>query len=97
MTPRRSIDRVALLLALVLCLGACSKSEQVAQTGLAASSTISPYIAMARGAVDVEGGLIRITAERDGVIKQVSAEDGDIVKAGQVLALMDERLSLIHI
>lgn len=86
MTPRRSLDRVVLLLALVLSLSACSKSEPVAQT-----STTSPYIAMARGAVDVEGGLIRITVERDGVVKQVIAEDGDIVKAGQVLALLDER------
>lgn len=91
MTPRRSLVRVVLLLALVLFLGACSKSEQVAQASAATSSKDSPYIAMARGAVDVEGGLIRITAERDGVIKQVSAEDGDIVKAGQVLALMDQR------
>jgi RND family efflux transporter MFP subunit len=52
---------------------------------------------MARGSVDVEGGLIRITAERDGVIKQLKAEDGDIVKAGQVLALLDERQTQIAV
>lgn len=92
MKPCKLLNKVPVSLVLVLCLGACSKkSEQIAQTGAATTSTPSQYVAMARGAVDVDGGLIRITAERDGVIKQVSAEDGDIVKAGQALAIMDER------
>lgn len=91
MTSRRLIESIALLLTLLLCLNACSRSEQVAQASATTPSPPGPYIAMARGAVDVEGGLIRITAQRDGVIKQVNAEDGDIVKSGQVLALMDER------
>lgn len=97
MTSRIAHIRAALLLTLSLCLGACSKTEDVAQTSTAILAPASPYIALARGSVDVEGGLIRITAKRDGVIKELKAEDGDIVKAGQALALLDERQTLIAV
>lgn len=97
MTSRRSFERIAPLITLLLYLGACSKNEHVVQTGATTQSPASLYVAMARGAVDVEGGLIRIRAERDGMIKQVNAEDGDIVKSGQVLALMDERQAQIAV
>lgn len=98
MRSLRSIDILVLLLALLLGLSACSSSEPVAQAkALIPPPSSSAYIAMARGVVDVEGGMIRITAERDGVIKQVNAEDGDTVSAGQVLALMDERQTQIAV
>ena len=96
MTSRKHSESVALLLALTLCLAACSKSEQVAQTS-AASSPASPYIAMARSVIDVDGGLTLVKAERDGVIKQVNVEEGDIVKAGQVLAQMDDQQAQIAV
>ncbi len=96
MTSPRSIGGFVILLA--LCLSACSSGEHAAgQAHAATPPPASPYIAMARGSVDVEGGLIRITAERDGVIKQVNAEDGDVVMAGQVLAVMDERQAQIAV
>jgi macrolide-specific efflux system membrane fusion protein len=91
----KSIGGCAMLLA--LCLSACSSSDHAGQANAATPPTTSPYMAMARGSVDVEGGLIRITAERDGVIKQVNAEDGDVVTAGQILAVMDERQAQIAV
>ena len=47
--------------------------------------------AVARGRVDVEGGLLTITTPRDGVVVAVNASDGDRVKAGAVLLRLDPR------
>ncbi len=44
------------------------------------------YPAIAKGFVDVEGGIIYLAAQRDGVIEQVLVEEGQQVKQGQVLA-----------
>lgn len=49
------------------------------------------YLAMARGQVDVEGGLVRVLAARDGRVEEVRVEDGDIVKQGDVLARLEQR------
>ncbi|MFJ6322031.1 MULTISPECIES: HlyD family secretion protein [unclassified Rhizobium] len=52
----------------------------------------SPAIAAAaRGTVDVEGGLYRITAVRDGVVASVEAAEGAYVRKGDVLAILDSR------
>lgn len=79
----------ALLLALTL--AACTDGKQEK----AAAAAPSPYLAMARGQVDVEGGLVRIVAPRDGRLDEVRVEDGDVVKAGQVLAVIDSRQAKI--
>ncbi|KAA1184730.1 HlyD family efflux transporter periplasmic adaptor subunit [Rhizobium tropici] len=47
--------------------------------------------AAARGTVDVEGGLYRITAVRDGVVAEVRAMEGAYVRKGDVLAALDSR------
>lgn len=52
---------------------------------------------MARGQVDVEGGLIRVSTPRDGRIEEVAAEDGDEVRAGDVLARLDTRRAEIAV
>jgi len=51
--------------------------------------TASPYAAMAKGYVDVETGVIKLAASRDGIIKKVLANEGDHVKSGQALAVPD--------
>lgn len=51
----------------------------------------SPVIAAARGRVEVEGGLSRILAARDGIVREVRVVEGQRVKAGDVLAVLDER------
>lgn len=85
MTDRRFIA-FALMLGLALGAGACMNGESAD-----APSTESRYLAMARGEIDVEGGLVQVTAPRDGRIVEVAVEDGDAVKAGDVLAKLDAR------
>ncbi len=55
-----------------------------------ASNTIR-YIAYAKGKVDIEGGLIKLASSNDGIITEVNAEEGDMVKKGTVLAIVDDR------
>jgi RND family efflux transporter MFP subunit len=76
------------LLLLPLALGACSDGRPAAAVAAPAQDA---YIAIARGQVDVEGGLVRIAAARDGRIDAVLAGDGDRVKQGDVLARLDSR------
>ena len=47
------------------------------------------YEAMAKGFVDVESGVIKLAASRDGIIKEVLVEEGAYVESGQVLAIQD--------
>lgn len=57
-----------------------------------AAEAASPAIAAAaRGTVDVEGGLYRITAVRDGVVASVEAAEGAYVRKGDVLAVLDSQ------
>lgn len=85
--PRSRAGALAILCALAL-LAACSDGRREKAAGEPAPS---PYLAMARGQVDVEGGLIRLTAPRDGRLEEIRVEDGDVVKAGDVLATIDPR------
>ena len=47
------------------------------------------YVASGKGRLDIEGGVIRLAAQRDGIIARVHAEEGDRVEAGQRLAELD--------
>ena len=48
-------------------------------------------VAVARGIVDVEGGIVQLAASRDGVVQEVLVEEGEKVRAGQPLAVLDDR------
>lgn len=48
-------------------------------------------MAIAKGKIDVEGGVIRLAAQREGLIQTVFVEEGDRVKKGQILAQIDTR------
>jgi multidrug resistance efflux pump len=71
----------------LLALGACSHSN--ADRSPAAQPPATAYAAIARGQVDVEGGLIKLTTPRDGTIAELHGEPGSSVKAGVVLAKLD--------
>ncbi|MCL8383602.1 HlyD family secretion protein [Xanthobacter aminoxidans] len=51
----------------------------------------APVIAAARGRVEVEGGLSRIVATRDGEVQEVLVAEGQRVEAGTVLARLAAR------
>lgn len=48
-------------------------------------------LAVARGIVDVDGGLFQIAASRDGVAREVHVKEGDRVNKGDVLLVIDDR------
>lgn len=50
-------------------------------------------VAVARGRIDVDGGLIQVAAQRDGVIVEVCVTEGAEVVAGQLLARQDSRVA----
>lgn len=59
----------------------------------ASTATSNRYVASAKGRIDIEGGVVRLAARRDGVIEQVLVEEGAHVKAGDVLAVLDTALA----
>ncbi|MEO8460751.1 MAG: HlyD family efflux transporter periplasmic adaptor subunit [Dokdonella sp.] len=84
-------DRCAAIMLIALtAIAGCHKDQPVPATS-ANSAESTSYVAMARGQVDVEGGLIRISAAHDGIVSKVDVADGGVVKAGQVLAELDAR------
>ena len=56
----------------------------------AASAPKSPYVAIANGKADVEGGVIQVAARTSGVIRDVLVQEGDDVVKGQVLARLED-------
>lgn len=93
-----------LSLALVVLLGgsalsACDRLKTKAAGGGAPGVTApqSPYATIANGKVDIEGGVIEVAARRPGVISEVLAQEGAIVKKGQVLARLEDRDAILAI
>jgi HlyD family secretion protein len=85
------LAQLGMATAVLLWLPGCGErhSETVQPTG---SARAPAFVASAKGRVDVEGGVIRLAAQREGVIERVLVEEGDVVRAGQVLAvLVDEQ------
>ena len=89
--------RILPWLATLLCVGALAACSERTAEPKAAAPAHSPWLAMARGQVDVEGGLIRVTAPRDGRVEAVKAEDGDEVGQGDVLAVLDQAQARIGV
>lgn len=85
--PLRSLG----LAGTILAIAACSRPADHAGIAQAAPATSPQFAAIARGRVDVEGGLVRIVAPRDGVIAELRAKPGDPLKAGDPVALIDAR------
>jgi multidrug efflux pump subunit AcrA (membrane-fusion protein) len=84
------------LAATALALGACSSGgdrDATAQT----SAQSSQWLAVARGKVAVEGGMVLVAARTDGVVESVAVKQGDAVKQGQVLAVLDARSANIAV
>lgn len=78
-----------LSLSLTGCGDAAPKKQNLDVVTLADSH----IAASAKGRIDIEGGVIRLAARRDGIIASVMVEEGERVLAGQVLAALDDTLA----
>ena len=74
----------ALLAALALLAGGCGGGKAPAPV-----ATPSPYAAVARGRIDVEGGLLTVVAPREGRIARVLVHEGQRVRRGERLLELD--------
>jgi HlyD family secretion protein len=74
-------------LALALLIGGCTVDGPPQAPTLAAN----PAVASAKGRIDVEGGVLRLAARRDGVVQKVFVEEGQRVRAGEPLAQLDDQ------
>ena len=82
----------AFLIVLTALLPACQPSQQSAPTpDQAAAKQQEPYVAASKGRIDIEGGLVKLAAKRDGVIHLVLVEEGNRVKTGQILLVLDDK------
>jgi HlyD family secretion protein len=79
------------LAAVIFCgalLAACTKSDDKAAEN--ANTSAAAYVASAKGRIDIEGGVVKLAARRDGIVQKVLVEEGQLVKAGQLLAVLDD-------
>lgn len=82
-----------------LFVAACDKGGGgKAATNNARPTAVQPaQVALAKGRVDIEGGVIRLAARRDGVISAVMVEEGQRVKKGDVLAQLEDNLIRLNL
>lgn len=66
-----------------------AKKEQEAKAAAAAAPK-SPFVAVANGKADVEGGMIQVAARRAGIVREVYVQEGDKVVKGQILARQED-------
>jgi HlyD family secretion protein len=74
---------------LVLSGQAKARKAEAAKVAAAAAPK-SPYVAIANGKADVEGGIIQVAARTSGIVRDVLVQEGDDVVKGQVLARLDD-------
>lgn len=79
---------IALSTALAATLMGC---EPPHNEGSQAPARIAVPVAVAKGRIDIEGGVIQVAAPRDGVIAEVMVQEGARVRKGQLLAKQDAR------
>lgn len=87
MPVRATLPSLGLMLLSAIALSGCED----AGAPVAAAAAPRNIAAIAKGKIDVEGGVIRLAAQREGLIQAVFVEEGDRVKKGQVLAQLDTR------
>ena len=89
--------KIAVVVALVVLGGgafmassqAKAKKEAEAKAAAAAAPK-SPFVAVANGKADVEGGMIQVAARRAGIVREVYVQEGDKVVKGQILARQED-------
>jgi len=89
--------KIAVVVALIVLGGgafmassqAKAKKEEQAKAAAAAAPK-SPFVAVANGKADVEGGMIQVAARRAGIVREVYVQEGDKVVKGQILARQED-------
>lgn len=87
------VSGAPLLAAAVLMLGGCSPSQDSASVVSRAAAQVKPQsqVAVARGKIDVEGGLLDLSSAAAGVVQQLLVKEGQSLQKGQlVLRLADD-------
>ena len=87
------VSGAPLLAAAVLMLGGCSPSQDSASVVSRAAAQVKPQsqVAVARGKIDVEGGLLDLPSAAAGVVQQLLVKEGQSLQKGQlVLRLADD-------
>ncbi|WKL18132.1 HlyD family efflux transporter periplasmic adaptor subunit [Comamonas testosteroni] len=87
------VSGAPLLAAAVLMLGGCSPSQDAVSVITPAAAQIKPQsqVAVARGKIDVDGGLLDLSSAASGVVQQLLVKEGQSVQKGQlVLRLADD-------
>ena len=83
-----------ILTAATLMLAACSDNTTTptaAQNHAAATGQESSRkIAVARGTIDVEGGLINLSSSTDGVVRALNVREGETIEKGQTLLTLTD-------
>ncbi len=82
---------IGLLLMGVLSVGrATDPSVDNSKEADEATPAAASYLAILKGRVDLESGIVRLAASRDGIIREVLVNEGDHVSKGQLLATLDD-------
>jgi RND family efflux transporter MFP subunit len=71
-------------------LAGCQRGGAEAKANAIAAPATTPYIAVADGKADVDGGIIQVAARAPGVVRFVYVQEGDAVAKGQVLARQED-------
>ena len=68
-----------------------AKAKKAAEARAAAAATPkSPFVAIANGKADIEGGMIEVAARRAGIVRDVYVQEGQQVVKGQILARQED-------
>ncbi|SEI16685.1 HlyD family efflux transporter periplasmic adaptor subunit [Pseudomonas asplenii] len=89
----RSFSLCFVLLACTCLLVGCPRDEAAPQSVSAAPA----QVAVARGRIDVEGGLLKLGVSRDGVVSDITVREGQHVRKGQLLASLDSELARLAV
>lgn len=93
---RRKIVWIVLLAAVLLIGGGVvftgqAKAKKAQEAAAAAKAAPpSPFVAIANGKADVEGGMIQVAARTAGIVRDVYVHEGDQVEKGQMLARLED-------
>ena len=86
------VAAVVVVIALIAAVGLTKAQSGHAKAVAAAKAhpVQSPYVTVADGKADVEGGIIQVAARTSGIVESVNVQEGDTVTTGQVLARLED-------